>query len=85
MGLRLKERICELPEYNDGRVFDWRDFNHYLELGDYIVMHRFNDVWEIFYKFNTSECERLSSRGSKDFCMKCVEHQIRQDEMDKSE
>ena len=81
MGLKLKERVCELPEYNDGRVFDWKDFSYYFKLGDYTVMHRFNDVWEIYYKFNSPECERLSSRGSKEFCMKFVEHQIRQDEL----
>lgn len=81
MGLRLKERICELPEYNDGRVFDWKDFSYYLELGDYTVINRVEDYWEIFYKFNTSECKRLSSQGSKEFCMKCVEYEIRQDEL----
>lgn len=81
MGLKLKEIICGLPEYNDGRVFDQKDFSYYLELGDYTIMHRFNDVWEIYYKFNSPECERLSWRGSKEFCMKCVEHQIRQNGM----
>ena len=81
MGLKLKERVCELPEYNDGRVFDWKDFSYYLELGEYTIMHRFNDWWEIFYKFNTSEGERFPQRGSKEFCMKFVEHQIRQDEL----
>lgn len=81
MGLRLKEKVCELPEYNDGRVFDWKDFSYYLEVGDYTIMHRSNDVWEIFYKLNTRENKRLSWRGSKEFCMKCVEHQIRQDEL----
>lgn len=68
-----------LPIYNDGRVFDWQDFGYYLELEDYTVMCRIGDIWEVFYKMTRPDSQRLSS-GSKEFCIKTVEHELRQDE-----
>ena len=78
MGLELIESE-NFPIYNDGRVFDWVDHSYYMILRDYTIMHRFGEIWEVFYKMtNVRDCERLSS-GSKEFCMRSVEHQIRQD------
>lgn len=83
MGLELIESE-NFPIYNDGRAFDWIDHSYYMTLGDYKIMHRYGDIWEVFYGTNDFvNCERLAS-GSKYFCMKCVEHEIRQNEMDKS-
>ncbi len=78
MGLELF-KSKSFPVYNDGRVFDWEDFVYYLTLGDFTVMNRSGDYWGVFYKLGNSECQRLSS-GSKEFCMKSVEHEIRQSE-----
>jgi hypothetical protein len=79
MGLELIESE-NFPIYKDGRVFDWEDCSYYMTLGEYSVMHRYGDIWEVFYKMaNINDCERLSW-GSKEFCMKLVEHKIRQDE-----
>lgn len=80
MGLELVESE-NFPIYSDGRVFEWEDHSYYMTLGDYTIMHRFGDIWEVFYKMTERDCERLSS-GSKYFCMKLVEHQIRQDEVE---
>lgn len=75
MGLELIESE-KLAIYNDGRVFDWQDHGYYLVLEDYTVMHRFGDIWEVFYRMEQSNSQRLST-GSKEFCMKSVEHEIR--------
>lgn len=80
MGLELIESE-NFPIYNDGRVFDWVDHSYYMTLRDYTIMHRFGDIWEVFYKMTERDSERLSW-GSKEFCMKSVEHQIREDEME---
>jgi len=78
MGLELIESE-NFPIYNDGRLFDWIDHSYYMTLGDYTIMHRFGDMWEVFYKMIQPDSERLST-GSKYFCMKAVEHEIRQSE-----
>lgn len=79
MSLQLIETES-FPTYNDDRVFDWEDYNYYMTLGEYSVMHRYGDIWEVFYCMGNPECQRLSS-GSKEFCMKSVEHEIRQSEL----
>ena len=83
MGLELIESE-NFPIYNDGREFDWEDHSYYMVLGDYTIMHRFEDYWEVFYKMTERDSERLSW-GSKEFCMKSVEHQIRENDLEKVE
>lgn len=78
MALKLIESE-NFPIYNDGRVFDWKDFSYYLTLEEFTVMNRSGDYWEVFYKLGEPDFQRLSS-GSKEFCMKSVEHEIRRNE-----
>lgn len=78
MGIELKKKLG-IPTYNDGRVFDWKDFSYYLTLEEFTVMNRSGDYWEVFYKLGEPDCQRLSS-GSKEFCMRSVEHEIRRNE-----
>ena len=75
MGLVLEEKQEEFPTYNDDRVFNWQDFGYYLILENFTVMNRSGDFWEVFYKDDKTD-QRLSY-GSKEFCMKTVEHEIR--------
>lgn len=79
MQLELTE-FDNLPIYNDNRVFNWIDHSHYMTLGDYTIICRYGNIWDAFYKMTESDSKRLAI-GSKEFCMKCVEHQIRQDEL----
>ena len=79
MGLELIESE-NFPIYNDNRVFDWEDHSYYMTLGEYTVTHRSGDFWEAFCGVNDFvNCQRFAS-GSKEFCMKSVEHEIRQSE-----
>ena len=80
MGLELIESE-NFPIYNDGRVFDWQDHSHYMTLENWTIIHRFGDIWEVFYTMFSQDNSQRLSWGSKDFCMKSVEHQIRQDEL----
>ena len=78
MGLELIESE-NFPIYNDGRVFDWKDHSYYMTLENWTIIHRFGDMWEVFYGVNDLVNSQRFSTGSKYFCMKSVEHQIRQD------
>ena len=82
MGLELKP-IDTLPVYNDGRIFNWEDNGYYLNLEDYTVMNRSGDYWEIFYKMTDLNKSQRVGYGSKDFCMRSVEHKIKQNELPK--
>ncbi len=78
MSLELTE-FENLPVYKDGRVFDWQDENVCMTFGDYTITNKYGYIWEAF-KITEAESKRLAI-GTKDFCMKSVEHQIRQDEL----